>query len=131
MVIMSHLRMFAGLRDDDDAGGRRRRRRRHMTKPKDISTGAPADHADNAATSTAALCFPEPDLLALALCASAGPPAWVVSFDPMLEELATSLVVSRPMEHQRLGVCLLRRWALRRLKHHWWKPILRRWLLSG
>ena len=35
--------------------------------------------------------------MALALCASAGPPVWVVSFDPMLEELATSLVVSRLM----------------------------------
>ena len=65
-----------------------------MTKPKDIGTGVPADHANNAATSTAALCFPELDLLALALCVSVGPPAWVISFDPMLEKLATSLVVS-------------------------------------
>jgi hypothetical protein len=30
------------------------------------------------------------------MCASVGPPAWVVSVDPMLEELATSLVVSQP-----------------------------------
>jgi hypothetical protein len=35
--------------------------------------------------------------LALVLCESAGPPTWVVSFDPMLEELAASLVVIRPM----------------------------------
>ena len=35
--------------------------------------------------------------MALALCVSAGPPALVISFDPMLEELAASLVVSRPM----------------------------------
>ena len=58
--------------------------------------GAPIDHADNAATSTTALCFLEPDPLVLALCASAGPPAWVISFDPMLEDLAASLVMSRP-----------------------------------
>ena len=59
--------------------------------------GAPADHADKAPTSTAALSFPEPDPVALALCVSAGPPALVISFDPMLEELAASLVVSRPV----------------------------------
>ena len=53
--------------------------------------------ADNAASFATALYFLEPNPLALALCASAGPPAWVVSFDPMLEELAASLVVSRPM----------------------------------
>ena len=59
--------------------------------------GAPANHADKAPTSTAALSFPEPDPVALALCVSAGPPALVISFDPMLEELAASLVMSRPM----------------------------------
>ena len=79
------------------AGGRRRQHRRRKTKPKAIGTGAPADHADRAPTSTAALSFPEPDPVALALCVSAGPPALVISFDPMLEELAASLVVSRPM----------------------------------
>ena len=30
--------------------------------------GSPADHADRAPTSTAALSFPEPDPVALALC---------------------------------------------------------------
>ena len=35
--------------------------------------------------------------MALALYMSAGPPALVIIFDPMLEELAASLVVSRPM----------------------------------
>jgi hypothetical protein len=60
--------------------------------------GAPADHADKEPTSTTALCFPKPDPLALALvlCMSAGPPALVVSFYLMLEELAASLVVNRP-----------------------------------
>ena len=79
------------------ADGRRRRRRRRKTMSKVIGTGAPADHTDNAPTSTTALSFPEPDPVALALCVSAGPPALVISFDPMLEELAASLVVSRPM----------------------------------
>ena len=31
------------------------------------------------------------------MCVSAGPPALVISFDPMLEELAASLIVRRPM----------------------------------
>ena len=79
------------------AGRRRRQHRRHKTKPKEIGTGAPVDHTDRAPTSTAALSFPEPDTVALALCVSAGPPALVISFDPMLEELAASLVVSWPM----------------------------------
>ena len=59
--------------------------------------GAPADHADRAPTSTAALSFPELDPLVLAMCVSAGPPALIISFNPMLEELAASLVMSRPM----------------------------------
>jgi hypothetical protein len=54
------------------------------------------DYADNATTSSATLCFPKPYLLALALCTSVGPPIWVVSVDPMVEELAASLVMSRP-----------------------------------
>ena len=53
-----------------------------------------ADYTDNAATSATTLCFPEPDPLVLAMCASAGPPAWVVSFALMLEELVTLLIVS-------------------------------------
>ena len=57
----------------------------------DISLGAPAGCTDNASTAAAALCFFEPDPLVLELCASSGSPAWV---DPMLEELATSLVVN-------------------------------------
>jgi hypothetical protein len=39
---------------------------------------------------------PKPYLLALALCASVGPPVWVISVDPMVKELAASLVMSRP-----------------------------------
>ena len=62
--------------DMGGAGGRRRRRRRRRkTKSKDIGMGAPTDQADNTATSTTALCLPELDPLALALYASAGPPA--------------------------------------------------------
>ncbi|XP_066318321.1 uncharacterized protein [Miscanthus floridulus] len=58
------------------AGGRRRRQhRRRKTKPKAIGTGAPADHADRAPTSTAALSFPEPDPVALALCEVEAPVA--------------------------------------------------------
>jgi hypothetical protein len=60
--------------------------------------GAPADHASKPPSSTAALCFLEPDPLALAMCVSAGPPALVISFDSMLEELAAALVVSRSLE---------------------------------
>ena len=56
--------------------------------------GVPADNATSSAT---ILCFLEPDPLALALCASTGPPAWVVSFNLILDELAALLVVSRPM----------------------------------
>jgi hypothetical protein len=63
----------------------------------------PADHGDKAPTSIVALCFPEPDPLALALCVSARPPTLVVSFDPMLEELAASLVMSRTLEAASLG----------------------------
>lgn len=52
--------------------------------------------ADNISTSATTLCFLELDLLALVLCASVGPLAWVVLVDPMLEELIVSLVLSRP-----------------------------------
>ena len=61
----------------------------------DISIGAPAD-TNNASPSTAARSFLEPDLLAEMLCVGAGPPTWLVLVDPMLDELAASLVASRP-----------------------------------
>jgi hypothetical protein len=57
--------------------------------------GAPADYADDATASTAARYFLEPDPLAEALCEGARPLAWVFSIDPMLDELAASLVASR------------------------------------
>jgi hypothetical protein len=50
----------------------------------DYTTCAPTDHASKPPPSTAALCFLEPDPLALAMCLSTGPPALVVSFDPMV-----------------------------------------------
>jgi hypothetical protein len=52
--------------------------------------------ADDATTLTASCCFLEPDSLVKALCEGAGPPAWVISVDPMLDELPASLVASRP-----------------------------------
>jgi hypothetical protein len=52
----------------------------------------PANYDDDDAAVPATHCFPEPDSLALELCACAGSPAWV---DPMLEELAALLIVSR------------------------------------
>ena len=55
--------------------------------------GAPTDYAT---ASTAARGFLEPDPLAEALCEGAWPPVWLVSVDPMLDELAASLVASRP-----------------------------------
>jgi hypothetical protein len=54
----------------------------------DVSMGTPADFTDNAA---AAHYSPEPDPLVLELCTGEGPPSWV---DPMLEELAASLVLT-------------------------------------
>jgi hypothetical protein len=53
----------------------------------DISVGTPTDYADNATASTTARCFLEPDPLAEAMCESAGPPAWIISVDTMLDEL--------------------------------------------
>jgi hypothetical protein len=55
--------------------------------------GASSDYDDNAATSATDIAwyFPEPDPLVVELCTYVGPPAWV---NPMLEELAASLVVS-------------------------------------
>jgi hypothetical protein len=50
----------------------------------DYTTCAPTDHTSKPPPSTAALCFLEPDPLALAMCLSTGPPALVVSFDPVL-----------------------------------------------
>ena len=55
--------------------------------------GVSINHDDSAATSAAAHCFPEPDLLVLELWASMRPPAYV---DPMLEEFTASLIVCRP-----------------------------------
>ena len=59
----------------------------------DISVGV---SADDGITSTASRCFLEPNPLVEALCESAGPLAWFVSIDLMLDELAASLVMSRP-----------------------------------
>jgi hypothetical protein len=53
--------------------------------------------ADNAATFVTTLSFLEPGPLALVMCASVGPPTWVISVDPMLEELTASLVVNQPV----------------------------------
>jgi hypothetical protein len=53
--------------------------------------------ADNTATSATTLSFLEPGPLALVMCASVGPPTWVVSVDPMLEELTASVIVNRPV----------------------------------
>jgi hypothetical protein len=53
----------------------------------DISMGTPTDYADDATASTTARCFLEPDPLAEAMCEGAGPPAWIVSVDMMLDEL--------------------------------------------
>ena len=86
----------------------------------------PIDYADYAATTTHYL--HEPDPLVLELDASSGPLAWV---DPMLEEFASSLVVSRPAEHRCLGARPPWRLPLRVWKHRWWTPVLRRRLLSG
>ena len=49
--------------------------------------GTPTDYADDATASTTARCFLEPNLLAEAMCEGTGPPAWIVSVDPMLDEL--------------------------------------------
>ena len=80
----------------DAAGGAGRSRRRQwwrQSKPTgDFSLGAPVDCADHAAPTAAALYFLEPDTLGSELCVSVEAPTWV---DPMLEELAASLVVSR------------------------------------
>jgi len=57
----------------------------------DISLCAPIGCTEKASTVAAALCFFEPDPLVLELCACSGSPTWV---DPMLEELATSLIVN-------------------------------------
>jgi hypothetical protein len=63
--------------------------------------GVPADDTDNnTAIFASAHGFPELDPLVLELCASAGLPAWA---DPMLEEFAALLVVSRPIGVPALG----------------------------
>jgi hypothetical protein len=66
--------------------------------------GAPTDHTSKPPPSTAVLCFLEPDPLALAKCVGVGPPALVVSFDPMLEEITAALVMSLSLEAASLGI---------------------------
>jgi hypothetical protein len=61
-----------------------RRRRRRIKPPREIDIAVTPNYVDNAATAS--------DLLVLAPCESAEPPAWV---DPMLDEFAASLVASR------------------------------------
>ena len=61
----------------------------------DIRMGAPVDTND-ASPSTATRRFLELDPLAKTLCVGVGPPTLLVSVDPILDELAASLVVSRP-----------------------------------
>jgi hypothetical protein len=94
--------------------------RRRSEPARGVSFGAPAGCDGNVAAAAAARCFPasEQDPLALELWACSGPPAWI---DPMLEEFATSLVVSPQQEHARL----LERAPLRKWTHHWWTPVLR------
>jgi hypothetical protein len=62
---------------------RRRRRRRWIELPREIDIAITPNYIDNAATAS--------DLLVLAPCESAKPPAWV---DPMLDEFAASLIAS-------------------------------------
>jgi hypothetical protein len=67
------------------ANGIRRRRWRCRSKlPREINIAVTLDYADNAATSV--------DPLALVLRECAGPPVWI---DPMLDEIAASLVASQ------------------------------------
>lgn len=75
----------------------------------------------------AAPCFPEPDVL-LELEMFKGPPAWV---DPMLEKLATSLVVCQPTRTLVLGCPPSPWWPPRKVRHHWWTPFLWQRLSSG
>jgi hypothetical protein len=79
-------------------GNHRHRRRCQLPKGElvtDISMGAPADTNDTS-PSTATLRFLETDPLAEMLCVRAGPPTWLILVDPMLDELASSLIVSQP-----------------------------------
>jgi hypothetical protein len=54
----------------------------------------------NVASATVTCCPQEPDPLAVALCEGTEPPVWV---DPMFDELAASLVVSRSVGASTLG----------------------------
>jgi hypothetical protein len=79
-----------------DDGNRRHRRRCQLRKGKlamDISMGAPTD-TNGTSPSTATRRFLEPDPLAEMLCVGVGPPTWLILVDPMLDELASSLIVS-------------------------------------
>jgi hypothetical protein len=58
----------------------------------------PTDHVCEPSPLSAAPYLSELDPLVLAMCMAVGPPALVVSFDPMLEELAAVLVVSGALE---------------------------------
>jgi hypothetical protein len=83
------------------AGRSRRRCWRRRSKPvSDTGMDALVASADNATSSAAAHCLHEPDPLVLELCVSTGPHEWVY---PMLEEFATSRIVSRPLEASALG----------------------------
>jgi hypothetical protein len=61
---------------------------------------APTATVDNAATSAVAHYLQQPDPLVLELCENTGPHEWT---DAMLEEFATSLVVSWPPEDSAHG----------------------------
>jgi hypothetical protein len=63
-----------------------------------VAMSALTDHVDEPPPPSAAPFFFEPDPLALAMCMAVGPPALVVSFDPMLEELAAVLAMSGALE---------------------------------
>jgi hypothetical protein len=55
-----------------------------------ITMGAPEDDPNNTIASTTARCLLKPDSLVKALCKGVGPPPWLLSADPMLDELAPS-----------------------------------------
>jgi hypothetical protein len=54
----------------------------------DITRDTPVDFTEDATASTIARFLLEPDPLVEALCVCAHPPAWLISVDPMLDELA-------------------------------------------
>jgi hypothetical protein len=54
----------------------------------DITRDTPVDFPEDATALNIVRFLLEPDPLAEALCVCADPPAWLVSVDPMLDELA-------------------------------------------